>query len=80
VGGGLTYLSPRYAANTNHVKVRGYTRWDATLAYRQPKYDIRLNLLNLTNTYYREALIQSDGGRAVPGIGRTVLVTGTYRL
>ena len=80
VGGGLTYLSSRYAANTNFVKVRGYTRWDATLAYRQPKYAIRINLLNLTNAYYHEALIQSDGGRAVPGIGRTVLVTGTYRL
>jgi catecholate siderophore receptor len=79
VGGGLTYLSSRYAANTNYVEVGGYTRWDATLAYRQPKYDIRVNLLNLTNKYYYDALIPSDGGRAVPGIGRTVLVTGTYR-
>ncbi|RKP58435.1 TonB-dependent siderophore receptor [Pararobbsia silviterrae] len=79
VGGGLTYLSSRYAANTNYVSVGGYTRWDATLAYRRPKYDIRVNLLNLTNKYYYDALIPSDGGRAVPGIGRTVLVTGTYR-
>ncbi|HTJ95786.1 MAG TPA: TonB-dependent siderophore receptor [Pararobbsia sp.] len=79
IGGGLTYLSSRYAANTNYVEVGGYTRWDGTIAYRQKKYDIRLNLLNLTNKYYYDALIQSDGGRAVPGIGRAVLLTGTYR-
>jgi len=38
-----------------------------------------VNLLNLTNKYYYDALIQSDGGRAVPGIGRTALLTATYR-
>jgi catecholate siderophore receptor len=79
VGGGATYLSSRYAANTNYVEVGGYTRWDAMVAFHQPKYDIRLNLLNLTNKEYYDALIQSDGGRAVPAVGRTVLLTGTYR-
>jgi catecholate siderophore receptor len=79
IGGGMTYLSSRYASNTNLVEVGGYARWDATVAYRQPKYDIRLNLLNLTNKEYYDALIQSDGGRAVPAVGRTVLLTGTYR-
>jgi catecholate siderophore receptor len=49
------------------------------VAYHQPRYDIRLNVLNLTNKRYFDALIQSDGGRSVPGIGRTEMVTFTYK-
>jgi catecholate siderophore receptor len=79
IGGGPIYMSPRYASNTNYVKVPGYTRWDATAAYHAKKYDVRLNLLNLTNKYYYDALIPSDGGRSVPGIGRTLLATFNYR-
>jgi catecholate siderophore receptor len=79
VGGGPTYMSQRYAANTDVVSVGGYTRWDAMLAYHQPRYDVRLNLINLTNKQYFDALIQSDGGRSVPGIGRTAMVTFDYK-
>jgi len=80
IGGGPTYMSARYAANTNYVQVGGYTRWDATAAYHEKKWDVRLNLLNLTNKFYYDALIQSDGGRSVPGVGRTLLATFEYRL
>jgi catecholate siderophore receptor len=80
IGGGPTYMSSRYAATNNLVEVGGYTRWDAMAAYHQKKWDVRLNLLNLTNKYYFDSLIQSDGGRSVPGIGRTLLATFTYRL
>ncbi|AOK56920.1 TonB-dependent receptor [Burkholderia stagnalis] len=79
IGGGPTYMSGRYAANTNYVQVGGYTRWDATAAYHAKQWDVRLNLLNATNKHYYDALIQSDGGRAVPGIGRTFLATADYR-
>jgi len=79
IGGGPSYMSSRYAANTDFVQVGGYTRWDAEIAYHQKKYDLRLNLLNLTNKYYYDALIQSDGGRSVPAVGRTLLATATYR-
>jgi catecholate siderophore receptor len=78
-GGGPTYMSQRYAANNNYVSVGGYTRWDATVAYHQTRYDIRLNVLNLTNKRYFDALIPSDGGRAVPAIGRTAMATFTYK-
>ena len=74
---GISSTSPK--GNIDQVSVPGYTRVDATVAYHQPKYDIRLNVLNLTNKDYYDALIQSDGGRSVPGITRTVLLTGTYR-
>ena len=78
-GGGPTYMSQRFAANTDKTSVGGYTRWDAMVAYHQPSYDIRLNLLNLANKRYFDAVIPSDGGRAVPGIGRTALATFTYK-
>jgi catecholate siderophore receptor len=79
IGGGPTYMSARYAATNNLVEVGGYTRWDATAAYHQKKWDVRLNVLNLTNKSYYDALIQSDGGRSVPAVGRTFLATADYR-
>jgi catecholate siderophore receptor len=79
IGGGPTYMSARYAAPTNYVETGGYTRWDAMAAYHEKKWDVRLNLLNLTNKFYYDALIPSDGGRSVPGIGRTFLATADYR-
>ncbi|MEO8627595.1 MAG: TonB-dependent siderophore receptor [Betaproteobacteria bacterium] len=78
-GGGVTFLSSRFTANTDFVSVDSYARWDATVAYHKPKYEIRLNLLNLTDEKFFDALIPSDGGRSVPGIGRTALMTLTYK-
>lgn len=79
-GGGLNYMSARYAANNNRVSVGGYTRWDAMLAYHAKQYGVQLNLLNVTNKRYYDALIPSDGGRAVPGLSRTLLATFNYRI
>ncbi len=79
IGGGPTYMSQRFANNINTVSAGGYTRWDGTLAWHQPRYDIRLNVQNLTNKQYFDALIQSDGGRSVPAVGRTSMVTFTYK-
>ena len=55
-------------------------RFDATLAYHQTRYDIRLNLFNVTDKDHIAALITSDGGRSIPGIGRTLLATLTWRI
>ncbi len=79
VGGGATYMGQRYANNTDLTAVGSYLRWDATLAYHQPKYDVRLNLFNLTNALYYDTLIPSDGGRAVPGVGRSAMLTLSLR-
>ncbi|BEV16739.1 TonB-dependent siderophore receptor [Herbaspirillum sp. DW155] len=80
IGGGATYMSQRYADAPNTVQVGGYTRYDAMLAYTTKAYDIRLNLYNLTDKMYYDALIQSDGGRSVPGSGRTAMLSLTYRM
>jgi catecholate siderophore receptor len=72
-------MSQRFANNTDLVSVGSSVRWDATLAYHQPRYDVRLNLLNLANRLNYDLLIASDGGRAAPGIDRTAMVTLTYK-
>jgi catecholate siderophore receptor len=79
VGGGFTYMSDRFVNNTDIVSVPNYLRFDATVAYHQPTYDIRLNLLNLANHLNYDLLIQSDGGRSAPGIDRAALLTYTYK-
>jgi catecholate siderophore receptor len=80
LGGGATYMAQRFANAANTTQVGGFTRWDATVAYLLPKVDIRLNLINLSNKMYYDALIQSDGGRAVPGNGRTAMLSLVYRM
>lgn len=80
LGGGAIYVSSRFANNTDLLRVPGYTRLDATVAWRQPRYEIRLNVFNLANRSYYDALIPSDGGRAVPGTGATGMLTFTYRM
>lgn len=78
VGTGIVWQSMRYANVTNVVSVPSFVRWDATIAYRRSQYEVRLNLLNITDVDYYDNLIQSDGGRAVPGISRSALLTLTY--
>jgi catecholate siderophore receptor len=79
VGGGAVFIGRRFANNTNTVSVPGYTRWDATLAFRRPRYEVRLNLFNLTNARFYDSLVASDGGRAVPGSGRTAMLSLVLR-
>jgi catecholate siderophore receptor len=75
-GGGLLYSSKRYVNNFETAQIDGYTRADATLAYKQKSYDLRLNLQNLTDKKYFEA---ASGGRATPVRGRTAILTMAYR-
>jgi len=79
-GGGASYQSGRFLNNTNVTSVPGYARLDATLAYRRHDYDVRLNVFNLADRRYYDALIPSDGGRAVPGSGRTAMLSVDYRI
>jgi catecholate siderophore receptor len=79
IGGGAVAASRRYANNTDVTQVGGYARWDAALGYHQPTYDVRLNVFNLFDRRYYDALIPSDGGRAVPGTGRSAMLSFSYR-
>jgi catecholate siderophore receptor len=76
VGGGAQFASQRWLNNFETAKVDGYTRWDATVAYLQKSWELRLNLQNLSDAVYFEA---SSAGRATPVRGRTALVSGLLR-
>jgi catecholate siderophore receptor len=80
IGGGATYIGQRYANNTDSTVVPGFVRFDATAAYRQPKYDVRVNVFNVLNATYYDQIIASDGGRVVPGSGLTAMLTLTHRM
>lgn len=80
IGGGVTYLGQRYANNTNTVVVPEFYRFDATAAYKQPTYDLRLNVFNLLNSTYYDQVIASDGGRVVPGAGLTAMLTYVHHM
>jgi catecholate siderophore receptor len=76
MGGGIVYASQRYVNNFETAVIDGYTRLDASLAYKQKDYDVRINLQNLTDKAYFEA---ASGGRATPVKGRAAVVTLAYR-
>jgi catecholate siderophore receptor len=76
IGGGVVYSSERLLNNANTAVVKGYTRYDATLAYDARSYSVRVNLQNLTDEEYFEV---ASAGRATPATGRTALATVTWR-
>ncbi len=92
LGGGVEAKSDRYAyspstANANNLFVDGkfrpntapgYARWDAMLAYEQKSWAARLNVKNVFDRLYYDA-VYDNGGFTVPGTGRAVILTGEYK-
>jgi catecholate siderophore receptor len=76
IGGGAVYSDKRFVNNFETAAIDGYVRVDATVAFVQPRYDLRLNLLNVTDETYFET---ASAGRATPATGRTVIATLAYR-
>lgn len=75
IGGGAVYTSKRNVNNYENAVIDGYTRFDATVAYRHKQFGVRLNLQNLTDrTYYETA----SAGRTTPAAGRTAILTTSY--
>ena len=82
VGGGLTYTSNDPVTSVTGTTtvavgqvVPGYTRADATVAYLERHWNLRLNLLNLTD---RDYFYAASGGRVTPADGRRAVFTFTY--
>jgi len=80
VGGGIEAKGNRLAYSTGGTTpvaiamAPSYVRTDLMLAYEQPRYDVRLNVLNVFNKRYYEALYE-NGGFAVPGTERAFQLT-----
>jgi catecholate siderophore receptor len=79
IGGGANASSSWWLNDANTGKAPSYMRWDATFAYVQPKYEVRLNLINFTDAVYYVGGYENSGNRVIPGLSRTALLTGTYR-
>ncbi len=76
IAGGPTYVSHRFANDTNANKIDGYTRWDATIGYAvTEKVTLRLNLQNLTDKEYFDS---TAGGHTVPAPGRTAIASVSF--
>jgi iron complex outermembrane recepter protein len=72
LGAGVTAKGRSFADTINAIRVPGYTIGNAALYWRQPKYEITLNVKNITNERYFENPTFVGG---LPGDPRTVLLT-----
>jgi catecholate siderophore receptor len=76
VGTGILYSSSRFGNNTNLSEVPGYVRWDLTAAYQINKnMGVRLNVQNVMDTTYYDRV---HPGHAIPGDGRTFILSGNF--
>jgi catecholate siderophore receptor len=91
IGGGVEAKGDRQAVNPSSSgptptlngiyqpnTAPAFTRWDAMLAYEQNNWTIRLNVKNLLDKVYYDA-VYDNGGFTVPGTRRSATVTATYK-
>ncbi len=93
VGGGVEAKGKRYGYNPSGAgaiptlpgdskfhpnTAPAYQRWDAMVAYEQPKWAVRLNVQNVFDTVYYDA-IYDNGGFVVPGTSRKGIMTVEYK-
>jgi len=87
VGGGVEVKGDRHAVNYSGAgavptlngtyrpnTAPAYARWDAMVAYEEKKWAVRLNLKNVFDKLYYDAVYE-NGNFTVPGIGRTAILT-----
>jgi catecholate siderophore receptor len=78
IGGGAVYMSQRFADTDNTAGVPSYVFLDGMVSCRvNQHFDIQANLNNITNRLYFNGIYytEPDENHAVPGPGRTLLVT-----
>lgn len=72
--GSVPLLNGAYHPNT----APAYHRVDALLSYDQPKWALKLNVKNVLDKVYYDA-VYDNGGFTVPGIRRTVILTAELK-
>jgi catecholate siderophore receptor len=78
VGGGPRYSSGVWLNDANTGKTPDYTVLDATAAYVQRNWEVRVNLYNLTDETYYVGGYQNNPNRVLPGTPRSGSVTVRY--
>ncbi|HZZ20247.1 MAG TPA: TonB-dependent siderophore receptor [Opitutaceae bacterium] len=82
LGGGATYMGQRYADTYNTATVPSYVVVNAMVSYHVNQHlDLQVNLNNIADTLYYNGIYYTevDENHAVPGAGRTLLVTAKLR-
>jgi iron complex outermembrane receptor protein len=76
-GLGATYKGSSYADSLNLYQVPSYTVWDAAIFYRQPKWEVALNVRNLGDkTYYTNPTFVG----ALPGAERNAMLSVRFKM
>jgi catecholate siderophore receptor len=76
-GGGTRFIGERFGNNINARVVDSYWVADAMASYQLTKnFDVRVNLNNIGDAYYIDRI---GGGHIIPGAGRVVLVSTSFR-
>ncbi|MBP2280732.1 iron complex outermembrane receptor protein/catecholate siderophore receptor [Psychrobacter sp. PL19] len=80
VGGGVNYVSDRYAGDAEAVELDGYTTIDLMTAYSMGKHNLQLNLNNALDKEYALGATNGTSGKNQIGLGapRTWLLTYNY--
>jgi catecholate siderophore receptor len=91
LGGGLEAKAHRYAYSPSGAfpTVTGgttfapntapaYARWDAMASYEAKDWALRLNVKNVFDRLYWDA-VYDNGGFAIPGPRRTIILTGELK-
>lgn len=77
-GARLAYAIPNGTAVPAVSTAPAYQRWDAMVAYEQPRYAVKLNVLNLFDKRYYESVYE-NGGHVVPGTSRAAQMSVEYK-
>lgn len=75
VGGGVNYVGDRYASPDNLVTLESYVTADAVAMYESKRYDLALNLKNITDKEYYVSGHGSSNNLNAPGAPRTAELT-----
>lgn len=80
IGGGVNYISDRYAGDAEAVELAGYTTVDLMTAYSMGKHNLQLNLNNALDKEYALGATNGTSGKNQIGLGapRTWLLTYNY--
>ena len=78
IGGGLRGSAGAFLTDANNAKLPSYTVADATVAYVQKKYEVRVNLYNLADKGYYVGGYNNSPNRVLPGQPRAGAVTLRY--
>lgn len=74
VNAGTVFVNGNFKPNT----APGYARVDAMVAYEQPKWAVRMNIKNLLDKTYYDA-VYDNGAFLTPGNRRQAIVTTEYK-